>query len=485
MVKRIVAVFLIFLILFTTPCFSFACDEKQSTDYITQILFGDDAYSYESNESVTMLMDALYLCSEQSNGQGQDKYAFLKGKRVYLPSFLSINIEESALLGCSHNGWDHVYALDKEAQRNRKKLLQRTVNSVFDFGTFNNWFGSSSGKCNSFAAMLYYLHILSDYLADDPEASKAVVSGREVNGYRGQATISINGNIPVFSDSEKNRQAGIAYSSRDSLGRCGVAFGVLSYEAIITTGERKNAQDIKPSGWTYDKYPAIVNSTPAYLYNRCHLIAHSLSGEEVADNLITGTRYLNETGMKPLEDQVTKYIKETGNHVLYRVTPIFKGDNLVASGVQIEAYSIEDSGKGICFNQYCYNVQPGVSINYTNGNSNISDCLIDAEDVIPLLTNNPSDNKPDLIYELNKHFEILFEDQKSSGTYSSMMDNINSLANEARSIGSRGEKTAQIYVKQKEYAYKYFEVLRNYIPLLLKKEKFFTSAFSKAIKDAA
>ena len=484
MFKRIVALFLTFAILIVTPCFSFACDEKQSSGFILQILFGDDAYSYESNESVKMLMNALYLCSEQCNEQGKDKYSSLRGKGVYLPSFSSINISEGDLLNCSHNAWEHVWPLDEEAQGNRKKVLQRTVNRVFDFGPFNNWFGSSSGKCDSFAAMLYYLHILSDYLADDPEKTKVVVGGRELSGYGGQAVVTINGDMPSFTLAEKNRtQEGIEYSSLDSLGRCGSAFALLSYNAVFSVGERMNIDSIIPSGWNQKQYDSMINA--GKLYNRSHLIAHSLSGADNANNLIAGTRYLNESGMKPLEELVRNYIKVTGNHVLYRVTPIFDGDNLIASGVQLEAYSVEDRGQLICFNRYCYNVQPGISINYKNGESSVSDCLVNADGVIPLLTYNPSDNNPDLIYELSKHFGILFEDQKSSSTYTSMISDITSMANEARSIGSRGEKTAQIYLKQKEFAYKYMETLRNYIPLLLQKEKFFKSAFNNNLANAA
>ena len=133
---------------------------------------------------------------------------------------------------------------------------------------------------------------------------------------------------------------------------------------------------VKPSGWHTVKYPDIIKDR--YLYNRCHLIGFQLAGENANEkNLITGTRYLNVDGMLPFEDEVADYVKETGNHVLYRVTPVFDGDNLVASGVQMEAESVEDSGTGVKFNVYCYNVQPGIGIDYTTGDS-----WVDQESVV-------------------------------------------------------------------------------------------------------
>ena len=194
-------------------------------------------------------------------------------------------------------------------------------------------------------------------------------------------------------------------------------------------------------------------------------------------NLVTGTRYLNEDGMKPFEDMVVSYVRTSGNHVLYRASPIFKGDNKLCSGVQIEAYSVEDAGAGICFNVYCYNVQPGIDLNYVTGDNVISDITFGTDNILPFVTYNPSDQNPDLIYEMNKHFEILFYGQKNSGTYTSMINQINALATEARSVGSRGENPAQCYMALKEYEYKVFEVLKIYVPLLLSKEDFFISAF--------
>ena len=139
-------------------------------------------------------------------------------------------------------------------------------------------------------------------------------------------------------------------------------------------GERGEIGMIKPSGWHQAKYAGIVNSTPPYLYNRCHLIGFQLAGENANErNLITGTRYLNVEGMLPFENRVADYIKSKGNHVLYRVTPKFDGDNLLASGVLMEASSVEDKGKGLSFCVFCYNVQPGVKINYKDGSNSVDE----------------------------------------------------------------------------------------------------------------
>ena len=226
---------------------------------------------------------------------------------------------------------------------------------------------------------------------------------------------------------------------------------------------------IRPSGWiNFNRYDGIVNSQPAYLYNRCHLIAHQLGGKEEEVNLVTGTRYLNETGMIPYEDEVARYIKSTGNHVLYRVTPIFKGDNKLVSGVQLEAYSVEDNGQGVCFNVFCYNVQPGVDLNYVTGDNEISDITFGAENILSF---------PDLIREMKKHLEILFEGQKNTGTYTSMMSRILSIESEVRNVDDGKRNAAQIYIAMKQYQYEYFDVLKTYVPLLLAKEDFFESAF--------
>lgn len=185
--------------------------------------------------------------------------------------------------------------------------------------------------------------------------------------YTGQPYVEMNSNIPYFTEEEKIIQSFEKYSDLDSLGRCGTAYANVSKDTMPTE-ERGKIGMIKPSGWHTVKYPEIIEDL--YLYNRCHLIAWCLSGENANEkNLITGTRYMNVEGMLPFEEKVARYIDETGNHVLYRVTPIFEGGNLVASGVLMEAYSLEDRGAGIQFCVYCFNVQPGIKIDYRTGES--------------------------------------------------------------------------------------------------------------------
>ena len=193
----------------------------------------------------------------------------------------------------------------------------------------------------------------------------------EIPNYSGIPYYQINNGIPNFAESDINCESFEYYSQLDSLGRCGVATANISNE-LMPTEERGNIGHIKPSGWHTVKYPELISDR--YLYNRCHLIAYSLCGENDNErNLITGTRYMNVSGMLPFENDVLSYIERTNNHVLYRVTPCFVGTELVARGVQIEAYSVEDNGKGICINVYVYNVQPGIEIDYATGDSWVED----------------------------------------------------------------------------------------------------------------
>ena len=188
---------------------------------------------------------------------------------------------------------------------------------------------------------------------------------KDVPKYRGIPYVEINDNKPSFSDKDKDRVE--EYSKLDKLGRCGPAFANVGKE-LMPTSARESIGEVRPSGWHTVKYEKIIKDR--YLYNRCHLIAFQLAGENANErNLITGTRYFNVEGMLPFEIQVADYVKSTGNHVLYRVRPIFKGNDLVARGVQMEAQSVEDGGEGISFNVYCYNVQPGIRINYKDGSS--------------------------------------------------------------------------------------------------------------------
>ena len=206
--------------------------------------------------------------------------------------------------------------------------------------------------------------------ADGPQEdlvnNNSYVSLDAIPAYDGKAYVAVNNNEPFFTDSDMTTTAFENYSDLDSLGRCGVAYANICKE-IMPTEKRGKIGMIKPSGWHTVKYDVIKDR---YLYNRCHLIGYQLAGENAnPKNLITGTRYLNVEGMLPFENLVADYVNNTGNHVLYRVTPMFSDSNLVANGVLIEAKSVEDNGGGILFNVYCYNVQPGVGINYENGDS--------------------------------------------------------------------------------------------------------------------
>lgn len=212
-----------------------------------------------------------------------------------------------------------------------------------------------------------------------------------IPAYSGDPYVVINNNEPGFTDDDLTTISFETYSDLDSLGRCGVAYANIGTD-LMPTEERGSIGQVKPSGWHTVKYDCVDGK---YLYNRCHLIGYQLTAENAnTKNLITGTRYLNVEGMLPFENMVADYIKETGNHVLYRVTPIFDGDNLVASGVLMEAKSVEDAGDGILFNVYCYNVQPGVSIDYATGDSALDETAAteapSAEPETPAKTEEPT-----------------------------------------------------------------------------------------------
>ncbi len=186
--------------------------------------------------------------------------------------------------------------------------------------------------------------------------------------YSGSPYAVINNNKPYFAPYEIISGSFEYYSTLDELGRCDVCMASVA-EDLMPTGERESISSVTPTGWINASYDFISGK---YLYNRCHLIGYQLTGENANKrNLITGTRYMNVDGMLPFENKIDDYIERTGNHVMYRVTPVFKGNNLVADGVLMEAYSVEDNGKGISFCVYCYNIQPGVSINYATGSSAI------------------------------------------------------------------------------------------------------------------
>ncbi len=208
--------------------------------------------------------------------------------------------------------------------------------------------------------------ISQDGLANGDKSSNPNYDLSNIQKYTDKIWVEINNNIPYFTEEDKGKAAFEEYSELDDKERCGIAFANICKEIMPKEGQkREEISIIKPSGWKQTKIDG------KYLYNRCHLIAYQLADESANEkNLITGTRYFNTEGMLPFENKVANYIKQNeNNHVLYRVTPDFKGENLVASGVQIEAYSLEDNGNGIQFNVYIYNVQPGVDIDYLTGNA--------------------------------------------------------------------------------------------------------------------
>lgn len=204
----------------------------------------------------------------------------------------------------------------------------------------------------------------------------------EIPEFSGKAYIKINGNKPFFEEDEITDKSYEKYGELDGLGRCTVAIACIGRD-LMPTEDRGNISNVKPSGWQSVSYGG------QYLYNRCHLIGFQLTGENANEkNLITGTRFMNMDGMLPFEDMVADYVKETENHVMYRVTPIYEGDNLVAKGVLMEAYSVEDEGE-ICFCVFVYNNQPGIAINYANGESK-------EDDGVPFPDDNEENEPPEI-----------------------------------------------------------------------------------------
>lgn len=192
----------------------------------------------------------------------------------------------------------------------------------------------------------------------------------DIPEYSGTPYYVLNNNNPVFNSDEITDISFETYGALDELGRCTMCIACVGTD-IMPTQKRESISSVKPTGWHSVRYDIVEGGS---LYNRAHLIGFQLTGENAnKNNLITGTRYLNATGMLPFENMIADYVKETDNHVMYRVRPVFEGDNMIASGVQMEAYSVEDDGDGICFNIYCYNVQPGVVIDYKSGDSRLAD----------------------------------------------------------------------------------------------------------------
>ena len=227
-------------------------------------------------------------------------------------------------------------------------------------------------KLNQLLSLLMCFAALTGCSPAAEPVSGGSVSLDDIPAYAGDPYVVLNDNQPDFKEDDLTTNSFEQYSELDALNRCGVAYANVGQD-IMPTEKRGSISSVKPSGWVNKEYDSkLVDGR--YLYNRCHLIGFQLTGENANEkNLITGTRYLNVEGMLPFENMVADYVKETNNHVLYRVTPVFEGSNLVASGVQMEALSVEDKGEGVCFNVYAYNNQPGITIDYATGENWLED----------------------------------------------------------------------------------------------------------------
>ena len=262
----------------------------------------------------------------------------------------------------------------------------------------------------------------------------------DVEPYSGSAYVAVNGNIPYFTSSELTTTSFELYSALDSLSRCGTAYACIGQD-LMPTEERGSIGSVKPSGWHTVRYNGVVDGN--YLYNRCHLIGFQLSGENSNErNLITGTRYLNIDGMLPFENMVADYVQETNSHVLYRVTPVFEGDNLLAAGVLMEGYSVEDDGDGICFCIFAYNVQPGVTINYATGDSTLDGAASTSD---PSVVHEPSSDTQAGTSTAEAHYVLNNNTKKFHLPSCSSVDDIKD-SNREDYYGSREDLIERAYV---------------------------------------
>ncbi len=210
----------------------------------------------------------------------------------------------------------------------------------------------------------------AEFRADEPSRGTAAAAPDSIPDYSGEDYIVLNNNVPNFTAYDIDTITGEHYSELDRLGRCGAAVAMLD-ETMLPTGERGEIGSVKPSGWQTAVYPELIEDR--FLYHRCHLIAWSLTGQNDNEkNLITGTQYMNEVTMLPFEREVLWYLYRSDEHVLYRVTPLFRGSELVARGVEMEAWSVEDGGASVCFHVFVYNRQPGIEIDYRTGDSRVA-----------------------------------------------------------------------------------------------------------------
>ena len=264
----------------------------------------------------------------------------------------------------------HRYNGRNRSYKKKKSIIAIIIAILFLLG---GAYPQIKEKCEAVFDTKDYGTIATYPVNEEPGDSTSAESGNSTETQEAQSAegpyVTVNNNKPDFSSSElsKAKKSYKKFSDLDSLGRCGTAIASVGQD-LLPTEDRGSIGMVKPTGWHTVRYDDLISDK--YLYNRCHLIAFCLSGENAnTKNLITGTRYMNVEGMLPFEEEILNYVKSTGNHVLYRVTPAFKGDNLVASGVYMTAESVEDNGKGLSFNVYCPNIQPGIEIDYATGDS--------------------------------------------------------------------------------------------------------------------
>lgn len=281
-------------------------------------------------------------------------------------------------------------------------------------------------------------------IAQTQPSKEITLSIDSIPAYSGKPYVTINDNVPEFLDSDLSTSSYEYYSDLDELGRCGVAYACVGTD-LMPTEERGNIGSVKPTGWHTIKYNVVDGN---YLYNRCHLIGYQLSGENAnTKNLITGTRYLNVDGMLPFENMVADYVKETNNHVMYRVSPIFEGNNLLVSGVQIEAKSVEDNGEGILFNVYCYNVQPNIEINYATGDSSLIAATMTEQSNTSVSNNKNSTSNESINTDVNtiansaNDSNVISKSDNYSGSEDIGSENINS-DNAASSSSTNNDNTS-------------------------------------------
>lgn len=299
-----------------------------------------------------------------------NKYKALKK----FPKFIITTVFSCLLVSSLIFGWAMIEVIRNPEEYTTTKLSETVIESHGYL--YESLFDEQSTVTDTQIDVGNSLDITSNTSAEIPSTSytnEALITSKivlsDILPFSDKPYVVLNNNQPYFDSSDYTTDSFEYYSSLDNQGRCGVVYACIGKD-IMPTGERGETGQIKPTGWHTVKYDIVDGK---FLYNRCHLIGWQLTGETSNErNLITGTRYLNIQGMLPFENMVADYIKETENHVLYRVTPCFEKNNLLAHGVQIEAYSVEDDGTGVCFNVFCYNAQPGVTIDYSSGNSKLT-----------------------------------------------------------------------------------------------------------------